>query len=406
MNLRKEIKLSDLVPKRRKKAAVDAEAAEETPKRERKPRRQRAKRTASSKPRRSGRTKKLVGLKVGASQVAAARVVNNGGPQVVQVAREELEAGIVVGGELRESEELAAFLKQFFRKHKLPRKNVRLGISNNRIGVRSFEIAGIDDPKQLANAIKYRAQETLPIPVEEAVLDYHILEERTDEEGVVHRRVLLVVAYRDLIDRYVAACKKAGIRLAGIDLEAFALLRALVPEVPSEPTKAAVVVVSVGHDRTTFAVTDGQACQFTRVLDWGGRTLDESIAKTLDLSPSEAQPIKLTVSLAEPSTPAGLTSEQADRVRESVLRAVHEFARELVSSLQFYQSQSGSLGIGEIVLTGGTAELPGFATELTRLLGVKTRVGDPLTHVKIGKKVDQGQQLGSLTAAIGLGIEN
>jgi type IV pilus assembly protein PilM len=406
LNLRKEIKLSDLVPKRRKKAAVDAEPVEETPKPERKPRRQRAKRGASPKPRKSGRTKKVVGLKIGASQVVAARIVNNGGPQLVQVAREELDSGIVVGGELRESEELAAFLKRFFRKHKLPRKNVRLGVSNNRIGVRSFEIAGIEDPKQLANAIKYRAQETLPIPVEEAVLDYHILEERTDEEGVVHRRVLLVVAYRDLIDRYVAACKKAGIRLAGIDLEAFALLRALVPEVPTEPTKAAVVVVSVGHDRTTFAVTDGEACQFTRVLDWGGRTLDESIANALDLSPLEAQPIKLTVSLAERSIPAGLTSEQAERVRESVVRAVHEFARELVSSLQFYQSQAGSLGIGEIVLTGGTAELPGFATELSRLLGVRTRVGDPLTHVKLGKKVDPGQQLGSLTAAIGLGIES
>jgi type IV pilus assembly protein PilM len=405
MNLRKEIKLSDLLPKRRKKAALDVESVEETPKPERKPRRQRAKRRGVSKPRRPGRTKKFVGLKVGASQVAAARVVNNGGPQLVQVVREELDAGIVVGGELRESEELAAYLKRFFRKHKLPRKNVRLGISNNRIGVRSFEIAGISDPKQLANAIKYRAQETLPIPVEEAVLDYHILEERTDEEGVVHRRVLLVVAYRDLIDRYVAACKKAGIRLAGIDLEAFALLRALAPEVPAEP-KAAVVVVSVGHDRTTFAVTDGQACQFTRVLDWGGRTLDDSIAKALDLSPSEAQPIKLTVSLAERSIPAGLTSEQAERVRESVLREVHGFARELVSSLQFYQSQPGSLGIGEIVLTGGTAELPGLATELSRLLGVRTRVGDPLAHVKIGKKVDQGQQLGSLTAAIGLGIES
>jgi type IV pilus assembly protein PilM len=407
MNLRQEIKLSDLVPKRRKKAAVDAEQpAEKAPKPERKPRRQRAKRKSTLKVKTSGRTKKLVGLKIGASQIAAARVVNNGGPQVVQIAREELDAGIVVGGELRESEELAVVLKRFFRKHKLPRQNVRLGISNNRIGVRSFEIAGIHDAKQLANAIKYRAQETLPIPVEEAVLDYHILGERTDEEGVVHRRVLLVVAYRDLIDRYVAACKKAGIRLAGIDLEAFALLRALVPHVPSEPTRAAVVVVSVGHDRTTFAVSDGYACQFTRVLDWGGRSLDESIAKALDLSPSEAQPIKLTVSLAEPSIPAGLTSEQAERVRESVVRELHEFARELVSSLQFYQSQPGSLGIGEIVLTGGTAELPGFAAELSRVLGVRTRVGDPLTHVKLGKKVDREQQLGSLTAAIGLGIES
>jgi type IV pilus assembly protein PilM len=419
MNLRKEIKLSDLLPKRRRKGAAEAQPSEPKPKPERKRRFARkpkdtaelpapkaAKRPQKLKRERTGRTKKLVGLKIGASQIAAARVVNNGGPQLVQVAREELDGGIVVDGELREIEDLAQVLRRFFRAHKLPRQNVRLGISNNRIGVRTFEIAGIDDDKQLANAIKYRAQETLPIPVEEAVLDYRILGERVDEEGVTHRSVLLVVAYRDLIDRYAAACKKAGLRLAGIDLEAFALLRALSPPASAETASSAIVVVSVGHDRTTFAVSDGRVCRFTRVLQWGGRSLDVSIAKALDLSPSEAQPVKLALSLSEPSIPAGLTSEQAEQVRAAVLRAVHEFARELVSSLQFYQSQAGSLGIGEIILTGGTAQLPGFAGELSRLLGVRTRVGDPLMHVKVGKKVDREQQLGSLTAAIGLGIDN
>ena len=110
------------------------------------------------------RTKRLVGLKIGGSQLAAARVVNNGVPELVQVAREPLEGGIIVGGELREPELLAEALRAFFRKHKLPRQGVRLGIANNRIGVRILEIAGIDDPKQLENAIRYRAQEALPIP--------------------------------------------------------------------------------------------------------------------------------------------------------------------------------------------------------------------------------------------------
>src|SRR6266513_2459980 len=97
----------------------------------------------------SKRVRKLVGLKIGASQLAAARVVNNGSPELVQVARENLERGVIVGGELREPEILAVALKDFFRKNKLPRQNVRLGIANNRIGVRVFEIAGVDDPKQL-----------------------------------------------------------------------------------------------------------------------------------------------------------------------------------------------------------------------------------------------------------------
>ena len=354
------------------------------------------------------RTKRLVGLKIGGSQLAAARVVNNGVPELVQVAREPLEGGIIVGGELREPELLAEALRAFFRKHKLPRQGVRLGIANNRIGVRILEIAGIDDPKQLENAIRYRAQEALPIPIEEAVLDFHVLGERADEEGRRVRRVLLVVAYRELIDRYVTACKKAGVRLAGIDLEAFALLRALGEPKPEDdpPSDAALVVVSVGHDRSTFAVSDGRVCEFTRVLDWGGQTLDVAIARELNCAPSEAEPLKRELSLAATGWPEELTQEQADRAREAVRRQLQTFARELVSSLQFYQNQPGSLGIGEIVITGGTAHLGGVADELQRLIGVRVTVGDPLMRVKLGKKLRETEQLGSLSVAIGLGIED
>jgi type IV pilus assembly protein PilM len=381
----------------RRKPKAEKQAPE---RKEKAPRRQQS---ASHK-----RAKRLVGLKIGGSQLAAARVVNNGAPELVQVAREPLESGIIVGGELREPELLADSLRAFFRKHKLPRQGVRLGIANNRIGVRILEIAGIDDPKQLENAIRYRAQEALPIPIEEAVLDYHVLGERVDDEGQRIRRVLLVVAYRELIDRYVAACKKAGVRLAGIDLEAFALLRALGgPKAGDEPpSDAALVVVSIGHDRSTFAVSDGRVCEFTRVLDWGGQTLDVAIARELDCAPSEAEPLKRELSLSAGGWPEELTQEQADRAREAVRRQLQTFARELVSSLQFYQNQPGSLGIGEIVITGGTAHLGGVAAELQRLIGVRVEVGDPLHRVKLGKKLRETEQLGSLSVAIGLGIED
>ena len=273
------------------------DGAEETKAREPKAKKRRSGRKA---PAAHKRHKRLVGLKIGASQLAAARVVNNGDPELVQIARMELEPGVVVGGELREPELLAEALKEFFRKHRLPRQDVRLGIANNRIGVRVFDIAGVDEPRQLENAIRFRAQEALPIPIEEAVLDYHVLSETTDEDGALTRRILLVVAYRELIDRYIGACKKAGIKLAGIDLEAFALLRAL-GEPPADAEakpEAALVVVAIGHERSTFAVSDGSICEFTRVLDWGGSTVNVAIARALDIAPSEAEPIKHEFSLA------------------------------------------------------------------------------------------------------------
>ena len=193
MNLKKEIKLSNLVPKQNRR--------------------------------------ELVGLKIGASQLAASRVANNGSARLLQLARQDLPAGIVVAGDVRDIPALAAALDEFFRTNKLPRRGVRLGVSTSRIGVRAFDLDGIEDERQLENAIRFRAHEAIAIPVDDAVLDYHVVRESKDENGVSSRRIVLAAAYRESLDRYVAACKAAGIELVAIDLEAFALLRAVAPPV-------------------------------------------------------------------------------------------------------------------------------------------------------------------------------
>jgi type IV pilus assembly protein PilM len=407
---KKDISFGGGKKKQPKEKKPKAERAPKPPK-EKKPKQPRERKPKEPKvkaARGSRGAKRITGLKIGASQLAAARVANNGSAELLQIARTPLEAGIVVGGELRDPDALAQALKEFFAKNNLPKKGVRLGIANNRIGVRTFDIAGIDDEKQLANAIRFRAQEALPIPIDEAVLDYQVLGESIDEEGQPTKRVLLVVAYRELIDRYIDACKKAGISLVGIDLEAFALLRAL--QAPQDGTggdsAAALVAVAIGHDRSTFAVSDGRICEFTRVLEWGGSALNVAIARALDAAPSEVDGVKRALALTDEMVPEGLTPEQAKKARDAMRRAIQTFARELVSSLQYYQNQPGSLGIGEIVLTGGTAHLAGLAGELERLIGVRVRVGDPLARMKVSKKVGEAEQVGSLAVAIGLGIED
>jgi Tfp pilus assembly PilM family ATPase len=142
------------------------------------------------------------------------------------------------------------------------------------------------------------------------------------------------------------------------------------------------------------------------VLEWGGSVLNVALARELNAAPSEVEEIKRSLSLLDDFAPAGLTPEHATAAREAVRKQVQAFARELVSSLQFYQSQPGSLGIGEIVLTGGTAHLHGLAEELQRLIGVSVRIGDPLARVKLPKKFDDPEQVGSLAIAVGLGIDD
>jgi type IV pilus assembly protein PilM len=308
----------------------------------------------------------------------------------------------VVGGEVRDSEALANEIAAFFSAADLPRKNVRLGIGSSRTGVRVFERPAVDDPRQLANAIRFRAYETLPIPIEEAMLDYHVVEEANTPD-----RVLLAVAYRDLVDRFAQTCSAAKIDLVGIDIEAFALLRAVggEPLQPGERAEAARVAVSIGHDRTTVAVSDGRVCEFTRVLDWGGARVTAAIQRALDVSTEEAEKMKRSLNLSA-TTSDGPADERTTKAAEAARREVNGLARELASSLHFYQDQGDSLGFAEIIVTGGSAHLQGLAEQLEELIGISVRVADPFARVGSGHGISSNGQDGALAVAIGLGIED
>ena len=306
---------------------------------------------------------------------------------------------------MRDVPALARALDRFFRENKLPRRGIRLGLGTNRIGVRALDIDGIDDERQLANVVRYRAHEALSIPLDEAVLDYRVVSETVDESGNITRRVLLAAAYKDPIDHYVEACRAAKLELAAIDVEAFALLRAVAPRHANGdgPPVAASVVVSIGHDRSTLAISDGTVCDFMRVLDWGGAKLESAIARELGLTPAEAGNLLFALDLGADASYED--DPRVARARAALTRELQALARDLIASLQFYQGEPGSLAISEVLITGGTTNLPGLAEELERLTRVPVRLADPLAAVEVSNGLAERADLASLAVAIGLGVE-
>src|SRR5258708_6593226 len=108
MNLKKEIKLTDLMPKGLA--------------------RKQSERKHKAKSRRRMMPKEIVGLKIESTSITAAHVANNGTKSVLSLARTPLNRGIVVGGEVRDPAALATALAEFFATNKLPKRGVRLGL--------------------------------------------------------------------------------------------------------------------------------------------------------------------------------------------------------------------------------------------------------------------------------------
>src|SRR5262249_45894275 len=150
-------------------------------------------------------------------------------------------------------------------------------------------------------------------------------------------------------------------------------------------------------------------CEFTRVFDWGGSTLQEAIAQELNVHPAEAATILRHLSLDGNSRRVeGIDEDARNQALEAVRLRLTPFAPELVSSLQFYPTEQESLGIGEIVITGGTSQLEGLAGALHQMIGVQVRVGDPLQRVVVRRGAESGfeHSLGSLAVPIGLAIDD
>ena len=165
----------------------------------------------------------------------------------------------------------------------------------------------------------------------------------------------------------------------------------------------AVVAVSVGHDRSTLAISDGRVCEFTRVLEWGGLTLETAIARDLAITREEAVELKLAASLEADAEES--EDPRVGAAREAIKLELQKLARELVASLQFYQSQAGSLAFSQILLTGGTSRIPGLPEELERMTRVSVRRADPLEHVQSTDELKGRDDLASLAIAIGLGMD-
>ncbi len=234
-----------------------------------------------------------IGLDIDGRYLAAAQVESG---RVVRAASIELPDGLIRDGEVSDVAALAETLKDFAQEAGLPRK-VRLGVTNQQIVVRVIDLPRIDDPKQRESAVRFQAAEAIAMPLDEAVLDHQVAE---DGEGAEEGRmkVVVVAARRKMIETLLEAVKKAGLKTEGVDLDAFALVRALAIRGADASSDHARVYCHLGGV-TNLAIAVGSTCFFTRPLSatWGdddaGARLADEVRLSIDyyMTQGQAKPV-------------------------------------------------------------------------------------------------------------------
>lgn len=340
-------------------------------------------------------SKSVVGLDIEPGYVAAACVRVGAGISIDRAAGMALAPGVLRDGEVADTEALADTLRELFRANKLG-KRVRLGVATQRIVVRTIDLPPLEDAKQIAAAVRFQAQDHIPMSLDQAVLAHQSLGVVNTADGP-RTRVVLVAARHDVVDRFYAAARQAGLRPVGIDLSAFAMIRAL-----HDGSPGATLYVSVGG-MTNLALAEGTTCVFTRAVPGGVEALAAALGERRALTLEHARQWLTHVGLDEPLEQVSGDEEIVKEARSILLDGVRRIADEVRNSLDFYRAQAGALDAEHAVLTGPAVAIPGFCSHLSAAIGLPVTAG-VVEEARSG--AHGGIDASRLAVAAGLAIED
>lgn len=341
----------------------------------------------------------VVGVDIGSAAVRAVEVsgYDSAKPVVVRQHEVPLPAGAVLRGEVIESATVTTAIKRLWATGGFTSKDVVLGIGGPRVFARETSVPRAP-LAQIRESLPFLVQDQLPVPVADALLDFYPVADAPPLDGVPQVSGLLVAALKEAVTANVASVLAAGLKPVHVDLIPFAQLRALTPR---RSTRSRDMVVSVGAYSTNVVVAVDGVPLFVRIIPNGGDDLTRSISQRLQLAPDAAEQTKRTIGMGGPH------AQLEDRLAiELAYESVGELLGSIRTTLTYYANAKPMEPVERIVLSGGGAQLSGFAAAMAEQLRLPVVAGDAFSALTTTKKVEALplDQQDAFTTALGLAL--
>jgi len=318
-----------------------------------------------------------IGLDIGSTAVRAVELSGEDPFTVVHAAQVGLPSGAVENGEVRDPSVVAEALKELWQRGGFKQRRVYMGVGNQRVVVREIALPYLPD-KELRASLGFQVQEFIPMPVDDAVLDFDPIEE-FEQEGRKMLRMLLVAAQRAMVDQMVSAVLDAKLEPLGLDLIPFAMVRAVGSPTAGMDLEGSgdEAVIDIGAHVTNIVVHARGTTRFVRILPSGGRDITLAVARGLGVEDDVAERLKrgeVVAGLEEIPDPS--------QVQQLAIQRATSFVDEIRSSLEFYTAQAQGVTIERVVVSGGGAKLDGFMELLQQRIPVEIDAGRVFEKVR------------------------
>ncbi|AKM83464.1 hypothetical protein A2422_01155 [Candidatus Woesebacteria bacterium RIFOXYC1_FULL_31_51] len=260
---------------------------------------------------------------------------------------------------------LSLILKKIIKQIGITSKEVNIALPEPLVFTRVIKFPLLSD-EEVNSAIKWEAEQYIPIPINEAIIQYSIL---SKNETTASTSVLLVAAPKVVVEKYVKIVRLAGLTPVSAETELTALARSISPE------KGVSLLLDLGASSVDMAITRDSKVIFTRSIPVAGETFTRAVSQSLGINMQQAEEYKKTY---------GLSGTQLEGKVKIALEPIFKMVTdEIKKAIHFFQSEEKEEAPTTIIISGGSSLTPELVSYLTEVLGLETVSGNPFNKVAV-----------------------
>ena len=307
--------------------------------------------------------KPLFGLDIGANSIKVMQVsregkkVNLNGYGVIRFPEIVSENGVIT-----DYESLAKAMLELFDKHingKITTRRVAATIPASNAYSRVMSLPANLSHKELDEAVRFEAEQYIPIPVEDLYIDFSIGSIKDES-----REILVVAVPKKIIDSYMRFFELVGLEVCAIETTISAASRIIAATDKSADTPS--ILIDLGSVSVDLSIYD-KILVVNGTVPGGGHNFRDQIKARLNVTSAEADTIKMKYGL-------GISKKQSE-IREALGGQLDQLTKEIRRVVRYYEERTeGKSKIGQIITMGGGANMPGLTDYLTDTLRLPTRM--------------------------------
>ena len=328
------------------------------------------------------------GLDIGTSAIRLVQLRHGGShPALVAYGSIPMPPNLAASDSKMDQTKLSDLIKQLVRENHITTKNVVAGLPANKVFATVITTPKLDNA-QLTKAIRYQAEQYIPMAIDQVKLDWAITDTSKDGKNL---EVLLLAAPVAAVDRYAAILEGAGLEPLALEANPVAAARALVPA-----ANLAVAILDIGSLDSDISIIYNDTPRLIRSVQVGGLTLVKGVAQNLGLD--ETQATQFTYKF-------GLTQSKLEgQVYKSIKPLLDTLVSEIQKSVQYFNGRYPDVKLEKLVITGPATSLPELGPFLANSVGLPVEFGN--AWIKVSYPAGLQDKLLSLSsefaAAVGL----